>query len=242
MLDLAYKDIKQNKMMPEEFKNKDIPEFSLRLNVPRLPANTKKNNNRTYDHYREQQKKAYYFEVAKEEVSYFKFLSGHAHQMCLDNKFFGKFAKFTATLDNKAPMSDCISLRQCIQGHLNFHLSSTSITIHGIDTLDASKILRNAVDKKTIAKFTLRDLLYCIKLKSNTPSFLQLSQRSTREVDAVIPNTPEAETMAKKINVQVAAWCHFYWKDTNPGAKKFYRKLSDQAFNQVLRHEISLCT
>jgi hypothetical protein len=48
--------------------------------------------------------------------------------------------------------------------------------------------------------------------------------------------------MAEKINVQVAAWCHFYWKDTNPGAKKFYRKLSDQAFNQVLRHKISSCT
>jgi hypothetical protein len=28
----------------------------------------------------------------------------------------------------------------------------------------------------------------------------------------------------------------------NPGAKKFYRKLSDQAFNQVLRHKISSCT
>ncbi len=76
----------------------------------------------------------------------------------------------------------------------------------------------------------------------NTPVFLQLSQCTTGEVDAVIPNTPEAETMTEKINVQVAAWCHFYWKDTNAGAKKFYRKLSDQAFNQILRHEISSCT
>ncbi len=69
MLNLAYDDIEQNRMMPEEFKNKHIPEFSLRLNVPRLPADTKKNDNRTYDHYREQGKKAYHFEVAKEEVS-----------------------------------------------------------------------------------------------------------------------------------------------------------------------------
>ncbi len=43
------------------------------------------------------------------------------------------------------------------------------------------------------------------------------------------------------MNVQIAAWCHFYWKDTNPGAEKFYRKLSDRAFNQVLRHKISSC-
>ncbi len=155
MLNLAYDNIEQNRMMPEEFKNKNIPEFSLHLNVPCLPADTKKSDNRTYDHYRKQGKKAYHFEVAKEEVSYFKSLSGHAHRMHLDNKFFRKFAMFTATLDNNAPMSNCVSLCRCIQGHLNFHLSSTSITIHGIDSLDASEILQNAADKKTIAKFTL---------------------------------------------------------------------------------------
>ncbi len=60
-------------------------------------------------------------------------------------------------------------------------------------------------------------------------------------MDAVNPNTPEAETMAEKMKVQIAAWCHFYWQDTNPGAERFYRKLSDRAFNQVLRHEISAC-
>jgi hypothetical protein len=72
-----------------------------------------------------------------------------------------------------------------------------SITLHGIDILDASEILRNPMDKKTIAKFTLRDLLYHIKLVSKALLFLQLSQHSTGEVDAVIPNTPEVETMAK---------------------------------------------
>ncbi len=40
----------------------------------------------------------------------------------------------------------------------------------------------------------------------------------------------------------LAAWCHFYWKVTNPRAEKFYCKLIDRAFNQVLRHEISSCT
>jgi hypothetical protein len=70
---------------------------------------------------------------------------------------------------------------------------------------------------------------------------LQLSQRESGEVDAIIPNTPEAELMAKKMNVQIAAWCHFYWKSTNPGGKRFYQKLSDQAFSQVMLHEIKEC-
>ncbi len=48
--------------------------------------------------------------------------------------------------------------------------------------------------------------------------------------------------MAEQMNIQIAAWCHFYWKDTNPGAEKFYHKLSDRAFSQVLLHEIGDCT
>ena len=60
--------------------------------------------------------------------------------------------------------------------------------------------------------------------------------------NAVIPNTPEAENMAERINVQAAAWCHFYWKDTNKGGERFFRKLSERAFNGHLIHEISECT
>jgi hypothetical protein len=242
MLDLAYDDIETNGMMPEEFKNKDIPEFSLRVNVPRMPSNGKRTGNKVFDHYSNQGKKTFHFEVAKEDAAYFKYLSGHAHRLWLDNKYFGNFAKFTATLSNNAPMSNCVSFRRCIQGHLNFHLSSTSITIHGIDLLDTSEVLRNAADRTAITKLTLRNLLHCIRLKSKAPLFLQLSQRTTGKVDAVIPNTPEAETMVEKMKMQIAAWCHFYWQDTNPGAERFYRKLSNRTFNQVLRHKISACS
>jgi hypothetical protein len=73
------------------------------------------------------------------------------------------------------------------------------------------------------------------------PLFLQLSQGSSGEVDAVIPNMPEGELMAAWINVQVTVWCHYYWKATNLGGERFYRKLSDRAFSQVLLHEISKC-
>ena len=118
-------------------------------------------------------------------------------------------------------------------------MSSTNIVLNGIDMLDASEYLCNPAGK-TLVWLTLHDLLYRITLESKAPLFLQLSQRSSGEVDAVIPNT-EAELMAKRMNVQISAWCHFYWKELNPGAKKFYRKLSDRAFSQVLLHEIGEC-
>jgi hypothetical protein len=44
------------------------------------------------------------------------------------------------------------------------------------------------------------------------------------------------------MNLEIATWCHFYWKETNPGTERFYRNLSDRAFSQVLLQEISKCT
>ncbi len=107
--------------------------------------------------------------------------------------------------------------------------------------LNASEHLRGPTGR-SLVRLTLRDLLYKITVESKAPLFLQLSQRPSGKVDAVIPNSPEAELMAERMNVQIAAWCHFYWKDTNPGAEKFYRKLSDRAFSQVLLHKIVDCT
>jgi hypothetical protein len=88
MLDTALDDIKQHGMLLEEFKNRDIPHFMLHLNLPCLPAKTKLSNNKSYDHYKEHGKKALHFEVAKEEINYFKYLSAHAHRMKLDTKYF----------------------------------------------------------------------------------------------------------------------------------------------------------
>jgi hypothetical protein len=163
-------------MVPEEFENRDIPFFMLKVNAPRVPSESNRSTTKSYDHSKEHGKKAFHFKVAKSDTSYFRFLSSHAHKLKLDTKYFGKFAKFTATLGNNAPMSNCTCLRRCIQGHLNFHLSSTCITINGIDTLDASKLLSNPFNGKSIGRFLLCNLLYRIQLDSKAPLFLQLSQ------------------------------------------------------------------
>jgi hypothetical protein len=108
--------------------------------------------------------------------------------------------------------------------------------------LDASEYLRNPATGNSIVRLTLHDLLYRITLANKAPLFLQLSHCPSGEVDAVIPSTAEAEPMAERMNVQITAWCHFYWKESNPGAKRFYLKLLDRAFGQVLLHEIGECT
>jgi hypothetical protein len=190
LLELAYNDIKTDCMMPEGYKNRDIPAFSPKLNIPRLPEK-KKHENKAYNHFCEQGKKAFQCEVARSNIPFFKFLSNHAHRMKLDTKYFGKFAKLTDTLGNNAPLGDCTRLRRCIQGHLNFHLSSTSIAIHGIDNLDAAETLRNLANGSMIAHFSLLDMLYQIQLENKSPLFLQLSQCASGQEDAQMNECPD---------------------------------------------------
>jgi hypothetical protein len=110
ILNTALDDIEQNGMLPKKFENKAILHFTLCLNVLPLPAEAKSSNNKGYDFYKEHGKKAFHFEVAKEEINYFKYLSDHAHRMKLEVKYFGKFAKFTGTQGNNALLSDCTHL------------------------------------------------------------------------------------------------------------------------------------
>jgi hypothetical protein len=138
--------------------------------------------------------------MAKDQVPFFCFLGGYAHCLRLEVKYFGKFAKFTETFANNVPLSNGTKLLQCMQGHLNFHLSSTSLTINGIDYLDTTEILCNTVNSSAIAKVTLREMLYCLKLENGYPLFLLLTQQQSGKVDAMIPNTPEVELKAEKIN------------------------------------------
>jgi hypothetical protein len=161
--------------MPKEFKNLDILTFALKINASCFPEKKSCQDSRMYDHLSEQGKKAFHLEVTEKDIQFFKFLANHLHQMKLIIKFFRKFAKLTATLGNNAPLSECMKLWQCIQGHLNFHLSSMSISIFSIDNLDALESLQNTVNGMTIARLSLCDLLYCIKLTNKLPLFLQLS-------------------------------------------------------------------
>jgi hypothetical protein len=206
MLDTAFDHVDQEGMMPEEYEHKEIPKFTLKLNTPHLPSQTKEAH-KAYDQFKEKGKKAFHCKVAKEHVLYFRFLAGQAHQLKLANIYFAKFAKFTATLENNAPLGDCMRLRRCMQSHLNYHLSSTSITINGIDYLDVLEVPCNATSGKWITKVSLRDMLYHLTLEDGSPLFLQLSQRPSGKVDAIILNTLEAETKAECINHQVVAWC-----------------------------------
>jgi hypothetical protein len=48
-LDIVYQDIDEECMMPEQYENRDLPKFALRLNMPRLPEKKSVKDNKSYN-------------------------------------------------------------------------------------------------------------------------------------------------------------------------------------------------
>ncbi len=102
MLETAHDSIKTNGMMPEKFKYKEIPKFTLKLNALRLPLQTKQAH-KDYNHFKEQGKKAFHCKVAKEHVPFFRFLGGFAHCLRLGVKYFWKVCKIHGDPSQQCP-------------------------------------------------------------------------------------------------------------------------------------------
>ena len=238
--------LREDDLLPEEYdrdeNEREIP-FAIRVNGPRMPGEQRKKNNKkdkNFDRLNDQGKKVIHFEVAKEDLAEFSFLAEAAHRMGLDTEYWGKFAKLTACLTNNSPSGDMKLLRRCIQGHLSFHLSTTTVILAGVDNLDATAVLKNPVNGAIIASKSARDMLYKITLEGGGPLFLQIGQRSNGDVEVVIPNSAEAEAKAEMINRQVAAFCTHLWKDQGlPDV--FVKKLVERTMCARLIHEIGQC-
>ncbi len=65
MLETAYDSIKIDGMMAEEFDYMEIPKFTLKLNSPLLPTQTKQLH-KDYNHFKKQGEKAFHCKVAKD--------------------------------------------------------------------------------------------------------------------------------------------------------------------------------
>ncbi len=86
MLETALNNIKLNRMVAKEFKNRDIPYFTLKLNAPKVPSKSKQTANKAYNHIKEHGEKTFSFKVSKLDISYFNFFANHAHKLKLNTK------------------------------------------------------------------------------------------------------------------------------------------------------------
>ena len=104
---------------------------------------------------------------------------------------------------------DLADLASYVKHHINYHASMTGDGLPGIINLDKEVPFFAASDSnRIIGHMSLRYALYrFMKLEDGHSIFAELHQESPlASVDAVIPNTPEAETMVLMMKRNIGAF------------------------------------
>ena len=225
-----------------EFAHKPIPPMGLQPKVPRVPGQ----DTTVFTNWNKKQqwlRKCLHLEVDRNEAKMIQELVTIAKDRNLIAPQWGKSARLSNVADDDTRHVDLADLASYVKHHINYHASMTGDGLPGIINLDKEVPFYAASDStKVMGHMSLRYALYrFIKLDDDHSLFAELHQESPlASVDAVIPNTPEAETMVLMMKRNIGAFLHFYLADKVD--RRFLKHLLQASIDPSLLHDISNCT
>ena len=239
-----------NNAMGEDFKWAfvDIPEFTLALRVPNIPGqDTSKMNKMTWQ--MKMMRKAFHMVCDRKQVAQLQDLMAIAKDRNLIAPIWGKQVKPSNAIvkgkgkEKKTPSWQITNLKSFTKHHVNFHASMTAVGFEGIWDLDKEVPIYNVTNPLQIEGFmSLRTVMYSkLKLSDGHTLVAEMHQKQEMgDVEAVVPNMPEAETMVEMINKNVVAYLTHYLMDENmPTA--FVTDLLKASCDPSLFHNLSKC-
>jgi len=188
-------------------------------------------------------RKCLHVEVDRNEAQMVQDLVTEAKERNLVTPVWGKSARLSNVADDDTRHVDLADLASYVKHHINYHASMTGDGLPGIINLDKEVPFFAASDSNRImGHMSLRYALYrFMKLEDGHSLFAELHQESPlASVDAVIPNTPEAETMVLMMKRNIGAFLSFYL-DGKMDAR-FKTDLLKASIDPSLLHEIEHCT
>ncbi len=187
--------------------NSSLPAIELRLQNPKLPG-------RDTSHFKklswkaQVNRKAYHVECDSCYSVEIKRLTQLAKESNIVKEMWGKHAHVSEVVDKDSTPSKIKRLSQVSQVHCNYQCSMLLEDLVGITDLNAAaNLYQNGVP--TPLRFSLRQvLLHFVKLGNGHRLFAEVHQSNEvmGRVQAVIPNTPEAEQMVLMMNKNLPAY------------------------------------
>ena len=239
-----------NNAMEEDFKWAfvDIPEFTLALRVPMIPGqDTSKMNKMTWQ--MKTMRKAFHMVCDRKHVSQLQDLMAIAKDRNLVAPIWGKQVKPSNAIvkgrgkEKTTPSWQITNLKSFTKHHVNFHASMTAVGFEGIWDLDKEVAIYNVTNPLRIEGFvSLRTVMYSkLKLSDGHTLVAEMHQKQEMgDVEAVVPNMPEAETMVEMINKNVVAYLTHYLKDEGMPAM-FVTDLLKASCDPSLFHNLTKC-
>jgi hypothetical protein len=188
---------------------RDIPRMGLRLNVPKIPGQDTTQFSK-WPHRLQFRRKCLHIECDEGDADLIKHLMDVAKRRDMFQPYWGRNARLSEQANKKTTKMYVLkNMEKYVKRHVNYHSSMTSAGLIGVVALDDSVPFYKTSDPTEIAGYmTLRHVLYNhIKLADGHSLFGEVHQEfGLAGVDVVIPNIPEAESMAEMMNKQLAAF------------------------------------
>jgi hypothetical protein len=184
-----------------------LPTIELRQLNPKLPGQDTSHFNKL-SWKAQASRKVFHVECDSRYSSELKRLTQLAKDTNLVKNMWGKHAHLSEVVDKDSTPSEVKRLMRVAQVHCNYQCSMLLEDITGITNLDAeADLYQDGV--VTPLRFTLRmALLRFVKLSDGHRLFAEIHQTKgvNGRVQAVIPNTPEAEKMILMMNKNFPAY------------------------------------
>ena len=154
----------------------------------------------------------------------------------------GKHAHISEVVDKDSSPSEIKRLMRVVQVHCNYQCSMLLEDIVGISDLDKkADLIQPGIS--TVLRFSLRMVLLCFVQHSDGHKLfteIHQSKEPMGRVQAVIPNTPEAEKMILMMNKNFPAYIGNALKDKGL-PEEFLMDLLKRSCCQTMMSEIHLC-
>jgi hypothetical protein len=187
--------------------NSSIPALELHLINPKLPGQDTSQYNKLS--WRAQaNRKAYHVECDRRFATDIKRLAQLAKDSNYVSEMWGEHAHISEMVDKDSTPSEIKRLMSVAQNHTNYQCSMILKDIVGITNLDGAADYHQEGMHTTLC-FTLRQILLRYVRLSDGHQFIAEVHQSydvMSRIQAVIPNTPEAEEMILMTNKKIPAY------------------------------------
>jgi hypothetical protein len=226
------------KMLTEDDKlEPNIPQISIRSQVPRLKGVDSSRFDKLPYHVREN-RKVLHIEAKPEDEKELKDMFQFAKERNLVALRLGKRAHISEVMDAESNPGEIKRMVKYAMGHANYQGSMTGETVVGINLLDGG--VSPSMDSTDTV--SLRMVLFTyFKMADKFSVFAELHQTEEMgPVLAIIPACEEAERLVQMMNKQVAAFLFYFLRDADL-PEKFLMDLITETCDPTLVGEISEC-
>lgn len=226
-----------------------VPEFTLNLRVPIIPGlDTKRMDKLPWQ--MKNQRKALHVTSDAKHVKHLQALMQIAKDRNLVEPMWGKQVRPSNAIVTKREDKDrtrswqITNVKSYTKRHVNYHASMTSVGFPGVWDLDREIPFYNVAHPEQIEGYlNLRLVFYTqLKLEDGHSLIAEIHQEhAMADVEAVIPDTPAAETMALMMEKNIVAYLTHYLHDGGMD-KAFVKELLKESCDPSLFHSAAQCT